>query len=367
MLEKAIEIVAKKIFDEIYAVGRSAVFPEEQSIAEVLTALDEIKEMLELQMAAPLRAGMQLARLDRWSDALPLLAQAEAVDPLSAMAKLWLSTTLVRLGRGGDALPLIRRALAINPFITDANWPKFEAPFSSWSRELLATDIGAQLPPRKFLHGFVDQLEQRASTGIRAVSTSGQFVVVQWILGGDLKYEPEEYISAFDTHKGTAVWTIDSTGFDLIVATPAIVACLPRSDLAKPMILFDTATGRILRRPSRAYFTSIFGPLASCRRAEHHATMLTPSDAYNHTWGERYKGLRGFWREITTGQTHNGTELRESIVRPLLLYSDVELVASNNWSHAHVYYGEGLAVCGLWGDAELATQPASNRLTILTS
>jgi hypothetical protein len=359
------EFIAGKITDAAFSqLVEYFVGSVEDQIATVLSAIQDLGEKLDRQLLIPLHSGLTYVQLGQWNDALREFIHANAAEPLSPVAKLWLALTLRHLGKGEDATPYFKQSARLNPFVLPMMGEiadKLGDAASGtviWKQPLESPSLLAKLPPQPLkIPGY---FRRRASTAIRSVSTSGENIVIRWVFGGDLSdRDSEQFITVMKKETGVPLWTLECGGWNLAFASPDVVF-LSADPVAREFRVIDARSGGLLRSVSESYFRSYFvpGPGYPTVRNAFNCDLWPLSVAYKETTGKKLS-----WFRQLAGFTHDIKDVKESLSVPLFIDPTLRLLVENAWTHAHVAYGHYARACGLWGEATIsllktATKPA---------
>ena len=328
-----------------------------------LAALDS---KVDTQLLAPLRSGLTFLRIGDIGQALTEFVHAQANDPYAAASALGLGLLLQKSGHVAEGKQFIEQAVQMNPYIMEGLIPQLPpAPGPGlsitssgqqiWRISLLDKAFLATLP-RRPLHFFPSYFAVRASAAVRSISTVALCPVVSWALGGNLRDEPEQFVSVLHPESGACLWTQSLAGSSLYFVTPRFV--ILKSNENPPMFkLVDIVSGSILKAMSDEYFRLAFlggthklpmGSLSS----NYHRDLMPLDEAYERTTVKNtdrgLKALIRIWDHDYITFVEKETIPLSSL--PKTRYFTVE----NSWSHAHVTWGQGGAACGLWASTEIA-------------
>ena len=370
IIEAALEYIVTKIGDEIYDRVRQRLSdPFDAVTGRLISSLDRLEARADQQMLAPLRAGMTFLRLSDPDSAVREFIRAEATDPDSPVSKWWLGLTLLLVGRA-EGRGYLRQALERNPRIplallpaSNATLPNFSTATTAWEMSLpvaLAKSIPKQKVP------FDEEIPQRESAAVRALSVGGKILVVDWIMGGCLRVEsrPETVLSAIEPGTGHIMWYLVGREYGLLFTSQRYVAVRDGRDKDAPRLLLDPRTGATMRSLTSDYFDVAFNATwlsAQSQPAPWEVTAMEVGDALARTTVKRPpKSWLG--RLLSFPNEHDYVELAESIS---VIGDDGILVkAVNHWNHCHFLFPPPprAPVCALWSEATMAASPANTAL-----
>jgi len=339
----------------------------ESQIATVLSAIQDLNDKMDRQLLIPLQSGLTYVQLEKWDDALREFIHANAAEPFSPVAKLWLALALWRLEKPAEAIRFFNQSLRINPFLL----PKLiqsgvrpglaEGHTVTWKRPLVSEDVLAQLPAKPI--ELFNPFQRRAATAIRRVSTSGANFVVRWVFGGELRDSAEQFIIALHKDTGDPLWTLECRGWSLAFATPELVFLYSDSDPQEFRIV-DGKSGKILRTIGELFFRSYFVPAWATLKSDNlfNRDLWSLDQAYEKTTGKKLN-----WFRQLGGFTHEEKDVRETDLIPVFQDIDSLLEIQNAWTHAHVSYGQYGTYCGLWGQATISLLKTNVELHVVAN
>ena len=119
MIDAITDFFVSKLVGEIYQLAREQLEGNLTSERDdLLIRLNSIEEKADMQLLAPLKAGLTFLRLHKLDSAIDELVRAEATDGDAAVAKFWLGVALIMNGQEAAALQFLRSSVVLNPFLS---------------------------------------------------------------------------------------------------------------------------------------------------------------------------------------------------------------------------------------------------------
>lgn len=370
MIEAALEYFATKLADEVYDRLRKRLSdPFDAVTGRLISSLDRLEARADQQMLAPLRAGMTFLRLSDPQSAVKEFVRAEATDPDSPVSKWWLGLTLLLVGRE-EGKDYLRQALECNPRIPLALLPMSGVAPPNSSTATTAWEIPlpvvlAESMPKQKTPLF-EEIPQRESAAVRALSVGGRILVVDWIMGGCLQVRsrPETVLSAIEPATGHVIWNVVGREYLLLFTSRRYVAVRDGRNSAAPRLLLDPRTGATMRSLTSEYFDVAFDATwlsAQSQRTPWDAAAMEVEDALARTTLRRPpKSWLG--RLFSFPNEHDFVELAESI--SVVSDEGILIQGVNHWNHRHFLFPHPprSPVCALWSEATLKASPANTAL-----
>jgi hypothetical protein len=344
----AVEKLASLALDRLLKDLEPGIVTLEQRIANLQFGI-------ELQHAMWLKAAMSFLQLGDLDQARDDLVRAEASDPRSAVARLYLGIVLARQGRAEIARERLSDALNVNPFVTlgtgvelfEGSQP-VEARAQRWERHLNAEGFNKSLPRPE---GVIARLLSPVGDGgaVESVSTSSGTIVCRWGVSDNFSGDPTQmFLSAIDMVTGRTIWTLRMDDAELYFATPAftVLKCQPPS----PYRFHSTRTGEPVGDMGSTYFETVFCPDRKTVEAtpaflRANCTMVPPADVLNRKIeAEKAEEAKlGFWKRLFSPGFKYACEDTRDLFDPFGL-GLFHVKVKNVWSAETEYDSVGEAV-----------------------
>ena len=272
MLDAVLGYILNKVADESYTELLKELSASIDATQQVKERLGEIDEKMDMQMLAPLRAGLTFLRLGAIDRAIEELVMATSVDPDSAVSNFWLGMLLQSTGRP-KGREFLEASLTLNPHVAFRVFPDALPRFRSssiyqydptWELEIGSRDYFKRLPCRNVLRTLIQKLNplsvQTGSSAVRAISTGSGNIVVGWIYSDNLRgsWSVMSAVSSLTVVDGSVVWHTASRDSQLLFASPTFVAIEDKQDKLHSYKLLDAKTGKQRRAMSKSYFELSF-------------------------------------------------------------------------------------------------------------
>lgn len=364
----AIEAALKKVFIDIPAdiLAKRLLGELNPHITKVQEKIDLVQIGMEKDRVAELKAALSFIEYGEAEHAFEALVRAEARNNVSPVAKILLASFLLQRRKIEEAKNKLREAAELNPYLVaplleDKKLNPAETKGTEgqpWTLRLWDQAFISQLSkgwPRKLLQRYFGFYSARSTAAIYFASLCWDGLVVQWILGDNLRHKGFEHvIMAVDTKDGTVRWRYRNPGWTPVFASYSHIVGFDQ----EYYFLVSWQTGKKDRttQMSPEYFLSMY--LGD-------QNLLNSSPFRMSNWSgtaaaEAYERSADFLEpriqssDPTLGHLPK-TFIEQAILRDPYGFKVPEIRVENKWEHFHFNGGSGsmFPSCRLTGGAKI--------------
>jgi hypothetical protein len=229
----AIEAALKKAFIDIPVniLAKRLLRELNPQITKVQEKIDLVQIGMEKDRVAELKAALSFIEFGEAERAFETLVRAEARNNVSPVAKILLASFLLQRGKIEEAKNKLCDAAELNPYLVSPlleneklNPAEIkEVGGQPWTLRLWDQAFVSQLSkgwPRKLLQRHFGFYSARSTAAIYFASLCWDGLLVQWILGDNLRHKGFEHVTmAVDTRDGSVRWQHRNVGWTPVFAS----------------------------------------------------------------------------------------------------------------------------------------------------